>query len=604
MEGVVSKMELPPAVGAVERFFYFDPDKVLVGPSIGLYIAAPVTHTIYPLSTHSTVNGLIFTDTAIRVAYPFSLASIPLTPEIESAFLRKGLEKKLADSLVAALEKKNRFIGEKCHGVYFHRPDKTLYAAFKNGLCRVDAGDSIRPLLFNKERIYASTLLSSATEGYASTYNQGFFILRGNTIQNVSARQGLLSNIVLKMKRIGEDLFLVFSGGVQVWNTRSQKITATLPLPQSSVGSVYDLTRRDHTLYLSTAEGIYSLPLSSLSQTIQPAALLLSVKVNGEEYGAARDPDFPYNKNSVQFTLSSPSSVYPQHTFFRYRLSGGTTAPWQQTALGEKKISFASLEPGNYVFEARAINFQNNASKPVTFSFRIEKPWWTQEWFIGFMVMLVLGFFYGLYLLRLNQILKVEKMRRSLSNDLHDDIGATLSSLTIYAHLAKEEKENEEYLDYIDSNAREVISKLDDLVWATNPGNDSWEQLVSRMQDFASAMFTGLKISCSFYYDRAILDQPLPVSTRRNIFLVFKEIVNNIARHAKAKNCSTRFIKHGRHVVLEVSDDGIGLKEEDFQKPRNGLKSMQERVEEMKGNLQIGAGAEGGTVVTVSIPTR
>ena len=126
----------------------------------------------------------------------------------------------------------------------------------------------------------------------------------------------------------------------------------------------------------------------------------------------ARNPDFPYNKNSVQFTLSSPSSVYPQHTFFRYRLSGGSTAPWQQTAPGEKKISFASLEPGNYVFEAAAINFQNNASKPVTYSFRIEKPWWTQEWFIGFMVMLVLGFFYGLYLLRLNQILKVEKMRR------------------------------------------------------------------------------------------------------------------------------------------------------------------------------------------------
>ena len=186
----------------------------------------------------------------------------------------------------------------------------------------------------------------------------------------------------------------------------------------------------------------------------------------------------PYYNNDLQFIFSAPAFFDPGDVSFRYRLQG-VDKEWQTTRPGERTLRYASLQPGSYRFEAYAINKKGlQQEQGISFSVQISKPWWNQWWFYAMILLLLIACIYLLEKYRVGQLLKVEKVRRSISSDLHDDIGATLSSINIYSELAKKETGNGTYLAAIQQHATEVIGKLDDLIWSINPKNDSFEGLV------------------------------------------------------------------------------------------------------------------------------
>ena len=173
----------------------------------------------------------------------------------------------------------------------------------------------------------------------------------------------------------------------------------------------------------------------------------------------------------------------------------------------------------------------------IVFDFTIKAPWWNQWWFKTLFVMIVVSIIFLLYRIRMEQLLKVERIRRSISGDLHDDIGATLSSMIIYTNLARSEKDHEYYLDLIDQNAKEVIGKLDDLVWSINPKNDTCEQLINRMRLHAEPLLNAAGIRLNFTVNPAVLQLKLDLFVKNNVYLLFKEIVNNVVKHSVAANC-------------------------------------------------------------------
>ena len=149
----------------------------------------------------------------------------------------------------------------------------------------------------------------------------------------------------------------------------------------------------------------------------------------------------------------------------------------------------------------------------------------------------VVGLVALLYRYRVAQLVAIERVRTRIATDLHDDIGASLSQIAILSELARGEAdtrpETANTLDRIATTSRELVESMGDIVWAINPKRDRVGDLLQRMRHFASDTFTGRNIDFTFRAPDAGRDLALAADVRREVLLIFKEAVNNIARHAQ-----------------------------------------------------------------------
>jgi signal transduction histidine kinase len=238
----------------------------------------------------------------------------------------------------------------------------------------------------------------------------------------------------------------------------------------------------------------------------------------------------------------------------------------------------------------------------ITYGFSISKPWWSSWWFYLLLNLLVLSVILLIVRNHINQRLKLELIRSNISNDLHDDIGATLSSVNFYIDLAQSEKDNADYLRFIKENVNHVITNLDDLVWSINPRNDTTEQFINRMKDYAVPLLKAACIQCQFQLDSRLMDLKLDLPTKQNLYLMFKEMINNVAKHARGHNCIIELVHRNGKLELKVTDDGQGFDPLAVNPARNGLLSMRERTRKLNGEIKIISAPKNGSSVAVSIP--
>jgi nitrate/nitrite-specific signal transduction histidine kinase len=354
--------------------------------------------------------------------------------------------------------------------------------------------------------------------------------------------------------------------------------------------------------YLTTAEGIYKIPMNATGNENLPTGYLDAVIANNKDTLKGTNLELPYNSNDLQFILSSPSFYDPSTISFKYRVRG-LDEDWRTTGPGERVLRYPSLQPGRYIFQAYVVNNKGTQQKHLLeFSVEINKPWWKQWWFYFLLLLIATGIIYFLYQYQVSQLLKVEKVRRNISSDLHDDIGATLSSINIYTELAKKEKNNKEYLDAIQQHSKEITGKLDDLIWSINPRNDSFEKLISRMHSYALPVLQAKNIACTFTYNDSLLKEKLLVQVKQNLYLVFKELVNNIVKHSGAKNCFVNLTCRDNLIILSVKDDGKGYSLNNEAREGNGIINIKERVEKMHGYIEIQSAGQTGCSVFVYVP--
>lgn len=203
------------------------------------------------------------------------------------------------------------------------------------------------------------------------------------------------------------------------------------------------------------------------------------------------------------------------------------------------------------------------------------------------------------------QALLNERLR--ISRDLHDDMGATLSSISVYSAAVKQRLRNkqleeaEAMLDSISSDAQEMVSAMDDMVWMINPLNDSMEKLLNRMSNYALSLFRARNIDFSFNVDDLLPQVHTNVEFRKNIFLVFKEAVNNAAKYSVCTRLlvSLQFIE--KAFELKVEDNGIGF-DLNTAKKGNGLANMNQRAGELQGKLMVTTAPGRGTVLSLHCP--
>lgn len=207
------------------------------------------------------------------------------------------------------------------------------------------------------------------------------------------------------------------------------------------------------------------------------------------------------------------------------------------------------------------------------------------------------------------QELAHERLR--ISRELHDDIGSTLGSIAVYSDVAKNRSlkndNSVEILSKIGAASRELIEKMSDIVWSLNPDNETFEQLQNRMQAFAAMILTARNISFDFKSDDKLDTLVLSSEQRKNVFLIYKEAIHNIAKYAACATVIISISKSGNDLLLSIRDDGKGFDARAFEEGHgdayngSGLKNMKARAAEMKAFISIVSRVNEGTAVELKI---
>jgi hypothetical protein len=268
------------------------------------------------------------------------------------------------------------------------------------------------------------------------------------------------------------------------------------------------------------------------------------------------------------------------------------------------KIRYTNLSGGKYQLKYR-LSSQKDFT---TITVNIEEAIWQKWWFfpmIAFYVLLLVSIgFYFFFLYNYRQKMKMQQLRNKISADLHDEVGSNLSSIAIYTQVLKKSLKDADLfpiLDKITSNSKESVALMQDTVWALSPNNDSSERLFSRIASFAKEVLAERNIS---YFQSISIDLEklkLDMEDRKNLYLMLKEGVNNIAKHSNATKASLEVWGETHMVNLKLKDNGDGF-ESQLDTEGNGLRNFKERAEESNFKLEINSKIENGTEITIKIP--
>ena len=203
---------------------------------------------------------------------------------------------------------------------------------------------------------------------------------------------------------------------------------------------------------------------------------------------------------------------------------------------------------------------------------------------------------------RTKREIEIEKVRNNIARDLHDDIGSTLSSINIMSQVAINENGNAALqLQKISSHASRMMESMSDIVWSINPKNDSVEQVVAKMKEFTAEILEPKEVAYDFQVDPEILGMKLDVEKRKNIFLIFKEAINNAAKYSEGKTVHVTLTREGNLFQLEVGDDGKGFSHNGMG-TGNGLRNMEARALAIGGTLEKESTPGAGTTIALQVP--
>ena len=334
--------------------------------------------------------------------------------------------------------------------------------------------------------------------------------------------------------------------------------------------------------------------------------VITSVNVYGSnlpvDFSSAGQPlSIDYDKNYFSLEYISLQYSNNQQIEYAYKLEG-LDKDWINAG-SRRFVSYSNLPGDHYVFRLKArLPGGNWVESKTLFPIWVSTPLFKKWWFIPLCALALLCLGYVLFRYRVQQLLKVEKMRQSISSDLHDEVGASLSSISIFSEMAKQslssEPKVESYLQRIGDRSRESIEKMSDIIWSINPDNDTMQQMLARMKTFVNETVDGKDITIHWLEDEAIKSLKLEMMQRKNFYLLFKEAFINAVKYSFAKNIRIELGARHNVVFLQVIDDGKGFCIETTRQG-NGLKNMKQRALLLGGKTVVESDPGKGTSVMV-----
>ena len=203
--------------------------------------------------------------------------------------------------------------------------------------------------------------------------------------------------------------------------------------------------------------------------------------------------------------------------------------------------------------------------------------------------------------MRIKNLLAIEKLKSKLAADLHDNIGSGLTEISILSEVASRKNNLLQNgcgseLNEISDLSRQLVDNMSDIVWVVNPNRDSLHDLILRLKDSYSELLNSLDISFKAKHLEKLEDVKLPMDVKQNLYLIFKEAINNSIKHSNCKHITLDANLRNDVLEISLSDDGTGF-DEKIITSGNGLRNMENRAEQIGGRIKMKTSTSTGTLI-------
>lgn len=417
-------------------------------------------------------------------------------------------------------------------------------------------------------------------------------------------------------------IYFVNSRGMDVLEPETGRVRQyTLADGLAAAGAGAGLRDADGNLWLGAHRGISRFTPRD-EKTQAPAVYIGGLRVAGRSVALGA-----LGETEVSGLELQPDERQIQIDFFGLALAPGEVLRYQYKLVGadddwsaptaERTANYPNVPPGSYRFLVRAVNSDGVPSPaPAAVSFIVLRPVWQRWWFLSLAALAALAAAYQLYRFRVARLVELERVRTRIATDLHDDIGASLSRMAILSEVVKQQRGDADeqsagMLTEIAESARGLVDSMGDIVWSIDPRRDDLASVVRRVRQFASDVLEPNGVRWRFELPPEVAGVKLDPEKRRHLYLIFKEGINNVARHAgDCTEVSLSLAVSGNKLCAEISDDGRGFNGDAHAngssngRGGNGLPNMRARAEQMGGRLDVVSAPRAGTRLRLKVPLK
>jgi ligand-binding sensor domain-containing protein len=495
--------------------------------------------------------------------------------------------------------------------------NKIMLSTSMNGLKTFDTEKGLSDTgILPSQHVFNVHVLNDTTL-IGGTAGKGVFIydIKSNTSRFVNIQNGLTSNIIYSaFPTKSGNAWIFANNGIDRLNLSSEKL-----FHYGSNDGIKDHIILKASCKLSngrflvaTNSGImYFNPDSILDRPVPPDVLITDFHSESQNYSIdsisqGQVIQLPYSQNDLTIEFSSISFLGRKTDLYFYKLKG-IDKNWIASDL-HRSVAYANLAPGDYHFLVKVQNADGIESLHETaLNFSISSPWWRTGWASLLWCLLTGTVLYTLFDYRRKNRKALADVRQRIASDLHDDIGSTLNSVSVYSEIASRDLEtNPEnarlLLEKMGSSSRNMIDTMNDIVWSINPENDSFESTLLRMQYFAGELLSGKNIFLQFIADENVKNIKLPVKKRKNLYLIFKESINNAYKYSGCNMVNVSITNRGNYIDMIITDDGSGFELPITKVGGNGLLNMHLRAKEVAASIFIQSWPAKGTRIELQLP--
>jgi ligand-binding sensor domain-containing protein/signal transduction histidine kinase len=453
---------------------------------------------------------------------------------------------------------------------------------------------------------------------WVSTYGGGlnYFNTSTKVFTHLPATGNLLEGIATDKQG---NVWMVCNGHLQRYNMATKATTNfNLPDLEKSGGiNGYIYTDADGYMYVKGNNYYIAFNPSSITDNRrQPEVYLTDFRIFNTSYSHLlyeKKIELSYSQNYFTIEFAAPGYLSNEQVQYAYMLDGADKG-WIEC--GSRNFApFSNLKGGTYTFKVKASNKPGTWSEQVlAITIIIIPPIWERWWFYLLCAALIAATVYLAYRYRINELLKRQAIRNKIAQDLHDNVGSTLSSISVYSQVAQIQNDGgnkdalNDVLGKIGATSTNMISELSDTVWAINPANDNMEKILQRMESFARPLMAARNITFTFNYSNDTKTLNLDMEKRKNFYLIFKEIINNAVKYSGSSEVEVAIGFYNSLLQLSVRDNGVGfnkqveLSGQTGSLSGNGLRNMLFRAKEMKAQLIIDTSPGNGTAIILNCP--
>ncbi len=341
----------------------------------------------------------------------------------------------------------------------------------------------------------------------------------------------------------------------------------------------------------------YFYPDSVKDNMIIPPVVVSAVRVFNEPIHGEKDTiELSYWQNFFSFEFSALDYTNPQDNQYAYKLEG-FDHDWHYVDSRRRIANYTNLSPGDYVFHVRGSNndgIWNDEGAKIYLT--ILPPFWKTWWFISGSAFLVVFVIFYLSTIRYRGLLAIEKLKSRLAADLHDNIGSGLTEISILSELASHAPdENVKNVQLISDKARTLIDTMSDIVWMVNPKRDTFYHFILRLKDTYVDLLQSAGISFKTINIEKFETLKLPMEYKQNLYLIFKEGINNAIKHSRCKKIVLEANIDKEIMEIILKDDGTGIDEKHIS-GGNGIINMKSRARTIGGELVVESSEAGTTI--------